>query len=171
MYSIEFCRAPSQYWVGVIDYNGGHVFVSGRTLDDLLKHGKTRMNTEHKVSRTQVFLSSRQTDFAEFFRKYGVFMHPIFMGRYWQDKNKAKPVPVEPVVKRADPAASIPPVAKQSEYIAEKEGNYMVVYELREVARYKLFGKKLAQEQVPSLATTPTSLVLSNTDESQEENL
>ena len=178
MYSIEFCRAPSQYWVGVIDYNGGHVFVSGRTLEDLLKHGKGRMNVEYKISRTQVFLSSRQTDFAEFFRKYGVFMHPIFLGKYWREKKQTKSrldlstiqVPIEygkPKKEKVTP----PVTEKQSVYITEMENNEMVVFELREVARYKLYERNRAQEHVPTPTSTPNSLVLPNTNESQEENL
>lgn len=129
MYIIKFCRAPSQRWVGVCEYNGGHVFASGRTIDELVKHMKGMMWFQ-KISAKQIVLDNKQHDTCEFEKLYKCFMSAIFVGRYWKNKNKPEKEPEKhPVVN-----AVVAPLKAPS------------AYEHIKVARYKLHATKTNEE-------------------------
>ena len=183
----KFCRAPSGLWCGVVEYNGGHIFSAGRTLDDLLKRIK---NHTHTVTRgelrcAQIYLDTKQHDPYEFAKLYKVFMSTMFVSKYWSSKDpkkevepesyrryykskddtdtkpiEVKPIEVKPIVRKS----------KRDEHITEMDGNEIVVYKLVEVARYKLHSatSKTAEPIVNTDAEQP---VLQNDFECQEENL
>jgi hypothetical protein len=93
-------------------------------------------------------------------------MSPIFKGRYWVDKNKGEfqepKADNEPVV-----VAYPKPTKKSGEYITETQGQELVVYELREVARYKLHG--VSETNQGEKCTDPDPTVCPTVIESQEE--
>lgn len=127
MFYIEFARGPNN-WVGMVNYNDGHEFASGRTMDKLVFNMKARLYSYHKVSGYQVMLDTKQTNYDEFIEKYSKYMTTMFRTKY------AKPS-VEVLT-----APKIAPKPVVHEHITEMVGDEMVVYELREIARYKLHG-------------------------------
>lgn len=144
MYIIKFCRAPSHKWVGMCEYNGGHVFSSGSTMDELVKHMKGMMYLTGKVSARQLVLDSKQHTTDDFANKYSCFMSPMFFGKFWKDKSgKEKEPETHPVVN-----AVVAPLKAPSayEHITEIKDNELVVYKLVEVARYKLRSTKTNEE-------------------------
>ena len=168
MYNVKFCKGPKGLWIGVTEYNGGHEFATGRTLDMLVKHMKMNMCSRHSVSARQIILDTKQTDAYEFEKLYKPFMSSIFKGRYWVDKNKGEfqepKADTEPVV-----VAYPKPTKKSGEYITETQGQELVVYELREVARYKLHGVSETNPNQNEKSTDPDPTVCPTVIESQEE--
>ncbi len=158
MYVTKFCRAPSGLWVGVIEYNGGHIFSAGRTLDDLLKRIKNNSYTVTKgqVRNCQVYIDTKQHDTYEFNKLFGVFMSTMFRAKFWNAKDPKKEIEPETYrtyIKRDEdkkPAEQprVEPTKKSGsdEFVAEKVGDYMVMYRLVEVARFKLHNSTPALE-------------------------
>lgn len=168
MYNVKFCKGPKGLWIGVTEYNGGHEFATGRTLDMLVKHMKMNMSSRHSVSARQIILDTKQTDAYEFEKLYKPFMSPIFKGRYWVDKNKGEFQ--EPMVVIDHPVVAYPnPTKKSGEYITETQGQELVVYELREVARYKLHGVSETNPNQNEKSTDSDPTVCPTVIESQEE--
>lgn len=171
MYIIKFCRAPSKLWFGVIEYNGGHVFSTGKTMDDLVKHAKHAM-WKYGVPAAQIILDTKQHDTYEFEMLYRVFINPKTYGKYFKAKNA--PTFVEP----AEPVTETPkttthkvkerPSFVANTYITEEKNGVLIVYGLQEVARYPLHTSKQAAVPMISLTEEP---VCTDVDESQEENL
>lgn len=168
MYNVKFCKGPKGLWIGVTEYNGGHEFATGRTLDDLMKHIKFCMSRKHNVSARQCILDTKQTDTYEFGKLYNPFMSPIFKGRYWVDKNKGEFSESE-TVNQPVVVAYPKPTKKSGEYITETQGQELVVYELREVARYKLHGVSETNPNQNEKSTDPDPTVCPTVIESQEE--
>lgn len=179
----KFCRAPSGLWCGVVEYNGGHIFSAGRTLDDLLKRIK---NHTHAVTRgelrcAQIYLDTKQHDPYEFAKLFKVFMSQMFVAKYWSAKDPKKeiePDTYRKYYKQKDNDESIKPIevkpvirkSKRDEHITEMDGNEIVVYKLVEVARYKLHTVASKTDE-PVANAGPEQPVLQNEIESQEENL
>lgn len=202
MYVVKFCRAPSQLWVGVIEYNGGHVFATGNTMDNLMHRMKQAMITRYHVSARQIILDTKQHETYEFEKLFKVFMSPIFVGKYWKKKSEPQykePAPTPEKAPMGEPDKAMR-ISRKDEFITEMDGDTLVVYVLREVARYKLHGEKkepamtavpverYVPDDVPPIVpfrhqvdTSITGVVLANAEpespvlqpdtESQEENL
>lgn len=169
MYTIKFCKGPQKIWVGVTEYNGGHEFATGRTLDMLVKHLKNNMSVKHGVSARQAVLDTKQMDAYEFEKLYKPFMTPIFKGRYWVDKNKGEYTELATTQPATLALPPRPQTKKAGEYITEIDGEELVVYELREVARYKLHGASGTNQ--PNKNTDSDLPVCTADSESQEENI
>lgn len=165
MYVTKFCRAPSGNWVGVVEYQGGHIFSAGRTLDDLLKRMKNNVYTTTKgqVSNRQVYIDTKQHDTYEFEKLYKVFMSNMFVSKFWRAKGKEQ----EPETHVVTAPLKAP---SSYEYITDMDGDEMVVYKLVEVARYKLHGATIKSDE-PVVNSDPEIPVLQGCSESQEENL
>lgn len=121
----KWALAPSGYYIGVVEFNNKHYYASGRTSDQLEKNIKRQMWMQERVSNSQVYLEHSRSDEIDI-----SFASKIFIGRYVKAK------PGRPVI--ATKTKIITPPKPQFEYITEQTDNEMVVYELREVARYKL---------------------------------
>lgn len=153
MYVVKFCRAPSQLWVGVIEYNGGHVFATGNTMDNLMHRMKQAMITRYHVSARQIILDTKQHETYEFEKLFKVFMSPIFVGKYWKKKGEPEykePAPMQEKVPMGEPDKAMR-ISRKDEFITEMDGDTLVVYVLREVARYKLHGEK----KEPAMTAVP----------------
>lgn len=162
---VKFCRAPSGLWCGVTEYNGGHVYSAGRTLDDLLKRIKNHLYATSKgtISVRAVVLDSKQHDTYEFEKLYKVFMSNMFISKFWKEKNPKKEqepemYPVRTYIKhkekpevQVDTQEKAMRISKKDEFITEMDGDTLVVYVLREVARYKLHGEK----KEPAMTAVP----------------
>lgn len=163
---VKFCRAPSGLWCGVTEYNGGHVFSAGRTLDDLLKRIKNNLYATSKgsISVRAVVLDSKQHETYEFEKLYKVFMSNMFLSKFWKEKNpktEREPdmyVPRTYIKRKEIPEVQVDTqekamrISKKDEFVTEMDGDTLVVYVLREVARYKLHGEK---KQEPAMTAVP----------------
>lgn len=172
---VKFCRAPSGLWCGVTEYNGGHVFSAGRTLDDLLKRIKNNLYATSKgsISVRAVVLDSKQHETYEFEKLYKVFMSNMFLSKFWKEKNpktEREPdmyVPRTYIKRKETPEVQVDTqekamrISKKDEFVTEMDGDTLVVYVLREVARYKLHGEKKepAMTAVPVETYKPDSVL------------
>jgi len=148
----KWALAPSGYYIGVIEFNNKHYYASGRTPDKLEHNMKRQMYMAEHVSNTQVHLEQSRSDEIDI-----SYASKIFVGRY------VKPKPGRPVI--ATKTKIITPPKPVLEHLTEMIGDELVVYELREVARYKLHevGVKNQNNKTP----TPDPVVCPMLDESQ----
>ena len=152
---VKWALAPSGFYIGVAEVNNKHYYASGRTADILERNIKRTLYMEERVSARQVHLEQSKSDEIDL-----TYASKMFMSKFVKPKPGARPVVVNKTL--------IAPPKPQFEYITEQDGNEMVVYELREVARYKLHTSKLVETPV---VLTPETPVLQCVTESQEENL
>lgn len=151
----KWALAPSGFYIGVANVNNKHYYASGRTPDLLEKNMKRNLYMEEHISNTQVHLEQSRSDEIDL-----QYASKIFMAKFVKPKLNAQPV----IVNKTLVAAPKP----QFEYITEQDGNEMVVYELREVARYKLHASKSVE---PAVNPAPEMPVCDTDTESQAENL
>jgi hypothetical protein len=152
---IKWALAPSGYYICVAEFNNKHYYASGRTVDILEKNIKRTLYMQERVSATQVHLEQTKSEQIDL-----QYASKMFMAKFVRVKPGARPT----VVNKTLIAAPKP----QYEYITEQDGNEMVVYELREVARYKLHTSKLVETPV---VLTPETPVCDTDTESQVEYL
>lgn len=148
----KWALAPSGYYIGVVEFNNKHYYASGRTADQLEKNIKRQMYIQEHVSNSQVHLEHQRSDEIDI-----SFASRIFVGRYVKAKAG------RPVV--ATKTKIITPPKPVLEHLTETIGDELVVYELREVARYKLHevGTKNQNNNLP----TPDPVVCPTAEESQ----
>ena len=136
----KWTMAPSGYYIGVIEFNNGHYYSYGRTADHLEKNMKVHMYQKQRISASQVHLEQTMSDAIDL-----QYANPKFIARYVRPKMNRQPIMVNKVI--MTPPAPVTPeepkqeeVQKDKEYVTDidTEKNEMVVYELKEVARYKL---------------------------------
>lgn len=152
---IKWAQAPSGFYICVVEFNNKHYYASGRTADILEKNIKRTLYMQERVSARQIHLEQSKSDEIDL-----TYASKMFMSKFVKAKPGARPVVVNKTL--------IAPPKPQLEYITEQDGNEMVIYELREVARYKLHTSKLVETPVVSTPETP---VCDTDTESQEENL
>lgn len=124
----KWTLAPSGFYIGVVVFNNKHYYSYGRTANHLEKNIATRLYQEERVSTSQVHLEQKMSD--EIDLQYAT---KVFMTRYVRAKPNAQPA----IVKNILMAAPKPPV----EYICEEKNGEMIVYEVKEVARYKMHNQ------------------------------
>lgn len=146
MITVNFCRAPSHYWVGWCVYENGTYYASGTTLDKMLYCIKRRLWTDKKISVRGVILASKQSDPSE--APISVFKS-MFLTKYWYPKGDD--------VVRTTPKTSAPVETVKEQtydyYDTLTTGDELIVYGIlrKEVARYKLNPNKMA---LPTSAPT-----------------
>lgn len=121
----KWALAPSGYYIGVIVFNNKHYYSHGRTVDHLEKNLKWVMYQKERVSATQVHLEQQRSE--EIDLQYAT---KLFMTKYVKAKLNAQPI----VVNKTLMEAPKPPV----EYICEEKDGEMIIYEMKEIQRYKL---------------------------------
>ena len=120
----KWTMAPSGFYIGVVEFNNKHYYAYGRTANHLEKNIATRLYQAERVSTSQVHLEQKMSD--EIDLQYAT---KVFMSKFVRPKINAQPAVIGKVLM----SAPKPPV----EYICEQHGEEMVVYEIKEVARYK----------------------------------
>lgn len=121
----KWALAPSGYYIGVIVFNNKHYYSHGRTVDHLEKNLKWTMYQKERVSATQVHLEQQRSE--EIDLQYAT---KLFMTKYVKAKPNAQPI----IVNKTLMEAPKPPV----EYICEEKDGEMIIYEMKEIQRYKL---------------------------------
>lgn len=133
----KWALAPSGFYIGVVLFNNKHYYSYGRTADHLESNIKTRLYQEEHVSQTQVHLEQQRSESIDL-----TYASKIFMTRYVKARPNAQPA----IINKTLMPAPKPPV----EYICEEKDGEMIVYEVKEIERYKLHRKPvqlLNQEQ------------------------
>lgn len=138
----KWTMAPSGNYIGVIEFNNRHYYSYGRTADHLERNMKVHMYQKERIGASQVHLEQQMSDQIDL--RYAT---QKFISRYVKPKMNRRPIMVNKVImatpepqeeKKEEVIETIN--TKEKEYVTEmdKDTNEMVVYELKEVARYKL---------------------------------
>jgi hypothetical protein len=131
----KWALAPSGFYIAVVEFNNKHYYSYGRTPDHLEKNIATRMYQTERVSTSQVHLEQNRSDQIDL-----KWASKMFMSKYVRAKTNAQPA----VIKNVLMSAPKPPV----EYICEEKDGEMIVYEMKEVARYKMHKSKDVEARV-----------------------
>lgn len=146
----KWTMAPSGYYVAVLEYNNGHYYSYGRNADHLEKNIKTQMYQKCRISNAMVHLEHQMSDSIDM-----RYASEKFMTRYYKKRINGPvvhvPLPqtesynpqeieekLQEKIKENEVEKEVE--TKEKEYVTEidKDTNEMVVYELKEIARYKL---------------------------------
>ena len=137
MIEVNFCRAPSHYWVGWCTYENGTYYASGNTLDNMLYCIKRTLYTKKRISVRGVILASKQSEQGDaplqLFKK-------LFKTKYWYGNNFT---PKTEEAKTKDISRPLPEPTGNLEYDyydTRVENGMLVVYGIarHRVAEYKL---------------------------------
>lgn len=150
---VKWTLAPSGFYIGMVEFNNKHYYASGRTADLLEKNMKRSLYMAERVSATQVHLEHSKS--AELDLQYASKM---FISKFVKSKNGERPAVVNKTI--------VAPVKPQVEYICEQHNDEMVVYEVKEVARYKTHKPVLALYPEPRF----DPCVMTNTGDDNGEN-
>lgn len=92
MIIVKFCRNYKSNYVGWCEYENGHYFTSGHTLDILVRNMKAQMYQKKRISSTQIILDSKPSDGSDCPVQY---MSNMFRGKQWKhfpdSKEESKP--------------------------------------------------------------------------------
>lgn len=157
MIEVNFCRAPSHFWVGWCKYENGTYYASGNTLDKMLYHIKRSLWTERRISVRGVVLASKQSTPedapTDLFSK-------TFKTKYWYGRNEFGDYVIQkeeekPTTKTvAEPLPEPVGELDYDYYDTLTTGDELIVYGIlrKEVARYKLNPNKMVPPvAVPTL--------------------
>lgn len=81
MIIVKFCRNYKSDYVGWCEYENGHYFTSGRTLDILIRNMKVQMYQKKRISGAQIMLDSKPSDSSDCPVQY---MSNMFRGKAWK---------------------------------------------------------------------------------------
>ena len=145
---VNFVLAPSNRYVGWVIYNNAYYFGSANTLGRLIHNVNLSLYRIHKIT-LKLRLASKPTDkqwvpvnkMTEHFKSGSYFNHKL-TGMLTEEQaiihERSKPQTFE---EHAEAAGVSFPLLKH-EYVCEEKDGEMIVYELREFARYKLHNNK-----------------------------
>ena len=149
---VKWTIAPSGFCIGVANVNNKHYYSYGRNADHLEKNIKTRLYYEERISQKQVHLEQHMSPEIDL-----QYAEKIFVSKYVKAKPNAQPA----VVKNTIMQAPKPPV----EYTCEEKDSEMIVYELKEVARYKIHKQTSVDKNVIYAQAYEPHGVVINTEE------
>ena len=151
MIEVNFCRAPSHYWVGWATYENGVYYASGNTLDKMLYCIKRSLWTKKRISVKGVVLASKQSESTD--APIQVFSS-LFLTKYWFGNSPVTQVSIKPqpnVMSQPEPK----PDTKETfdYYDTEYQGDTLVVYGVmkKKVAEYKLGRPVFAPPVAPTI--------------------
>lgn len=122
----QYMLAPSGFYIGLLVVDNAHLYASGRTLDVLEKNIKAAAYQQKRISQRQVKLDTKPTEELDLSYASNMFKNKFV---------KVKPNRPE-VVATKNKIVSAP--KPQVEYLCERKDGEMIVYEVKEVARYKV---------------------------------
>lgn len=133
---VKWTIAPSGFCIGVANVNNKHYYSYGRNTDHLEKNMKVRLYQKEHISQTQVHLEQQMSPEIDL-----QWAKKIFVSKYVKAKPNAQPA----VIKNTIMQAPKPPV----EYTCEEKDGEMIVYELKEITRYKIH--KRTEIKIPDM--------------------
>lgn len=125
----------SGYYIGLIVYQNKHYYASGKTVDLLEKNMKACMYAKERIPNNEVHLEYEMSPSIDL-----SFTNKIFYGMFCKPKatkaterKRVRDLREQEIREEQQPT-------KETEYIQEidEKTNELVVYEIREVKRYKL---------------------------------
>lgn len=151
---VNFILAPSNRYVGWVVYNNGYYFGSANTLSRLLHNVNLSLYRLHKIT-LRLRLASKPTEkdevpmdkMSQHFLTSSYFNHKLTglltaeqAKVHERTKVKTEPEPKsEPdAMIEAAKELGVPVMPYDREFVCEEKDGEMIVYELREFARYKL---------------------------------
>ena len=160
MITVNFCRAPSHYWVGWCVYENGTYYASGITLDKMLYLIKRSLWSKKKISVRGVILASKQS--APEDAPLDLFSK-TFKTKYWYARNEFGDfvVPKQEEETVGEPVAKPLPEPKAEPeydyYDTEYQGDTLIVYGImkKKVAEYKLGRPPFVPPVAPKIDPTP----------------
>lgn len=127
----------SGYYIGLIIYQNKHYYASGRTVDLLEKNMKACMYAKERIPHNEVHLEYEMSPSIDL-----SFTNKIFYGMFCKPKVTKATERKRAMIARQEPEEEKEEEQpkKETEYIQEidEKTNELVVYEIREVKRYKL---------------------------------
>ena len=87
MIIVKFCRNYKSDYVGWCEYENGHYFTSGRTLDILMRNMKIQLSQKKRVPGAQIVLDSKPSDSSDCPVQY---MSNMFRARSWKYSSEPK---------------------------------------------------------------------------------
>ena len=153
---VNFILAPSNRYVGWVVYNNGYYFGSANTLSRLLHNVNLSIYRLHKIT-LRLRLASKPTEknevplekMTEHFKTGSYFNHTL-TGRLTKEQAQVhKRAIAETESALTEPITEPEPISvkpSKREFICEERDGEMIVYELREFARYKLHKNNLTDK-------------------------
>lgn len=92
MIIVKFCRGPKSEYIGWAEYENGHYFSSGRTLDILMKNIKLALYQKKRISSRSVILDSKPSEQSDCPVQY---MSNMFRGKHWKHAEVEAEEPAE----------------------------------------------------------------------------
>ena len=130
---VKWTMAPSGNFIGVAFVNNRHYYSYGRTADHLEKNMRTQLYQAERFPTSSVHLEQERSQEIDL-----QYASKMFVSKYVKVKPNRQPIIVNKKL-IATPETKEEPKTN-SGYIHEidKATNELVIYELKEVARYKL---------------------------------
>lgn len=136
---VQWALAPSGYYIAHAVVSNKHYYASGRTSDQLERNIKNTLYSKERIAFSQVHLEQQKSETLD-----TKFCSTMFRSKFLKPKPKAE---TQTVLKHG---LIVTPPKPQYEHISEidhKTGE-LVVFELREVARFKMRNGTLNLEDV-----------------------
>lgn len=136
----KWTMSPAGYFIGVVEVNNKHYYASGRTSNILEKNIKATVYNKERISQSQVHLEQNPSDEIDI-----TYASNMFKAKYVYPKNKTNNANNQMAATKKT-IYRIPKPEKQHITEIDKKTNELIVYEVVEIARYKL--KNIKQETI-----------------------
>lgn len=132
----KWTRLPGGNYIGVIEINNRHYYAHGRTADHLEKNLKHTVYQRERIPASQIWLEQQKSDSIDL-----RWATKIFLGKFCKASDM-NPREHTREIKKTTPKTPTP--KSDSLHISEfdKKTGELVIYEMREVARYKMKPRK-----------------------------
>lgn len=144
----KWTMSPAGYFIGVVEVNNKHYYASGRTANILERNIKATVYNKERISQSQVHLEQKPSDEIDI-----TYASNIFKAKFVYPKNKANAVNNE-ITATKNTIYKKPTPEKQHITEIDEKTNELIVYEVVEIARYKLKNikpEKIKEQPVPKL--------------------
>ena len=144
----KWTMSPAGYFIGVVEVNNKHYYASGRTSNILERNIKATVYNKERISQSQVHLEQKPSDEIDI-----TYASNMFKSKYVFAKNKTSNVNNEMAATKKT-IYRMPTPEKQHITEIDEKTNELIVYEVVEIARYKLKNikpEKIKEQPVPKL--------------------
>lgn len=141
----KWTMSPAGYFIGVVEVNNKHYYASGRTANILERNIKATVYNKERISQSQVHLEQKPSDEIDI-----TYASNMFKSKYVFAKNKTSIANKEMAATKKT-IYRIPVPEKQHITEIDEKTNELIVYEVVEIARYKL--KNIKQETIKERPT------------------
>lgn len=155
----KWTMSPAGYFIGVVEVNNKHYYASGRTSNILERNIKATVYNKERISQSQVHLEQKPSDEIDI-----TYASNMFKAKYVYPKNKTNNANNQMAATK-NTIYKKPTPEKQHITEIDEKTNELIVYEVVEIARYKLKNiKPEAMEKQPK----PKSYLQETTEKQPE---